>query len=102
MNRRLLLIICRINLCNVNWFSGYKVLYKYNKMATYEEVREKLAERDMLMIDDPYFNTLPPKQREIIEVRHANYIMENEDDEATKTLVLEMMKPKRKTRKSNN
>ena len=71
-------------------------------MATYEEVREQLAERDMLMIEDRYFNTLPPKQREIIEVRHMNYIFENEDDDVTKMLVLEMMKPKRKGRKSNN
>lgn len=60
----------------------------------YDEARELLAYKDLDMINDPYWNTVPKSTQNKIEARHFNYIMEVEDDEATKLIVEALMKHK--------
>lgn len=60
----------------------------------YDLVRRMLAEEDKLIMDDPYYNTVPEKERRKIELRQWKYILELEDDEETKQLVKLMAKRK--------
>lgn len=66
--------------------------------STYDMYRTQLAERDLSILNDPYFNTIPAKIQTMIEVRHMNYILECEDDEATKVEVTKLSKTKKPKR----
>ena len=71
------------------------------KMNEYARYRYILAEQDLEVLDDPYFNQLSKFNQERIEKRHTNYILEKEDDDETKNIVNTMIKKAKKAKKAN-
>ena len=69
----------------------------FNQMI-YDEYRLKLALKDKDIIEDVYFNTIPKIYQDKIQLRHIKYILEYDDDEDTKQLVLTMIQSKPKSK----